>query len=89
MTTPGPTPGVDPSAPLRMPNLPQHEVNIMFHRAAMQSIRVGAKARQAGDRGTYKSLRESLSPREAAWIFDYAVGSFIATRRRTLKEDAA
>lgn len=87
MTTPGPTPGVDPFIPLKFPDLPQREINIMFHKAAMRSIRVAADARQAGRHTTYKSLRESLSPHEAKFVFDYAVGSFIATRRRTLKEE--
>lgn len=73
--------------PLKFPDLPQREINIMFHKSAMQSIRVAAEARQAGRRTTYQQLRESLSPQEAKFVFDYAVGSFIATRRRTLKEE--
>lgn len=79
----------EPFTPLKMPKLPPREANQMVFNGAMRSIRVAADARQAGRHTTYKSLREGLSPQEAKFVFDYAVGSFIATRRRTLKEDAA
>ena len=73
--------------PLPFPDRTERDVDLAFHHAAMQTIRAAADARQARDHGTYNQLRESLSPQEAKFVFDYAVGSFIATRRRTLKEE--
>lgn len=80
----------EPFAPLKMPKLPPREANQMVFNGAMQTLRLAADARQAGNRGSYKSLREGLSMHEARCIFDFSVGQLIAARNRPLdKEDAS